>query len=130
MSSSLLVVQFAVLLLANLLSADYTVNVCLLVIRYLSTLSYSSFVALCGNRNEELISFSPRIIIDVETQNDVTDVQILVLILIYTAPRGLCQLKSFFIGSIVGGSVFFNYNLSSVNHLPVPVHRSMSQHQL
>ena len=58
MSSSLLVVQFAVLLLANLLSAEHTVSVCLLVIRYLSTLSYSSFVALHGNWNEELIPIS------------------------------------------------------------------------
>ena len=58
MSSSLLVVQFAVLLLANLLSAEYTVNVCLLVIRYLSTLSYSSFVPLYRNWNEELIPLS------------------------------------------------------------------------
>ena len=125
--------------------------VCGLVVGELSTpwvYAYLSFVTfllraiqvlwLCmeiGMKNLSLFLPSRLKLIDVETQNDVTHVQILVLRHMchmwftldlhryerYSAPRGRCQLKSFFVGR--GGK-------SSVNHLPVPVHRSMSQHQL
>ena len=58
MSSGLLVVQFVVLLLANLLS----------VIRYLSTLSYSSFCGSVWKLDRRAYPyFSPSVITDVET---------------------------------------------------------------
>ena len=123
MRSGWLVVWFAVLLLVNLLSAEYPVSVCslvirvVLVIRYLSTLSYSRFCGPVWKLEWRTYPyFSPPVIIDVETYvnrcHSRTDTSMWFTLDLHhwersSAPRGRCW-KASSLG--VGGSVFFNYN--------------------